>query len=173
MTASLKLKRLSWLALIALACSDSPTDADRDPSDNDNRAYIDAIVPHHELASMMADEALAKSTRQGLRDMAATMKQDQGAEIAIFRDTRQRLFSSTVTPTPMPMEPIPAGPEFDRIWLQRMIQHHQGAIDVSLLARRAGVVKTLDSLATHTIDEQRREQGEMRDSLTAWYGDPI
>lgn len=173
MHAQSRLNRSLPLTLtVALACGDSPTDPARNPPDNDNRAYIDAIVPHHVMATMMADEAIMKSTREQLRNMAQMMKEDQAEEIAIFRDTRLRLFESEATPSPMPMEPIPSGPEFDRIWLQRMIVHHQGAIDVSLLARQAGVVETLDSLAREGIVKQRREQGEMRDSISAWYGGP-
>jgi uncharacterized protein (DUF305 family) len=73
---------------------------------------------------------------------------------------------------PMPMEPkeIPAGPDFDGQWVMMMIHHHQGAIDMSTLAHGSGLEAQLDSLAHHTIEEQRREQQELRDSLRVWYG---
>lgn len=67
-------------------------------------------------------------------------------------------------------QPIPAGPDFDRMWLEDMINHHQGALDQSTLAHGSNVRSTLDSLAHHTIDEQQKEQQELRDSLRVWYG---
>jgi uncharacterized protein (DUF305 family) len=169
---SLLLRPLMFIlaATAAAACDSSTTSPEANPPDNVNRAYIDAIVPHHEMASMMADEAIAKAVHPGLRTMAQQMKQDQSQEVALFRTTRVRLFESDDTPDPAPMQPIPAGPNFDRIWLERMIQHHQGAIDQSLLALSAGVTNPLDSLARHTIEEQRVEQIKMRDSIRVWYG---
>ena len=43
-----------------------------------------------------------------------------------------------------------ASPDFDRQWLMMMIDHHQGAIDLSTLAHGSNVRSTLDSLAHHT-----------------------
>lgn len=45
----------------------------------------------------------------------------------------------------------------------------QGAINSSTLIHGLGVSGKLDSLAHHTIDEQKREQQEMHDSLHVWY----
>jgi uncharacterized protein (DUF305 family) len=70
----------------------------------------------------------------------------------------------------MEPKPIPSGPDFDRMWLMDMIGHHQGAIDMSVLALDAGLDKPLDSLAQHIKDEQLAEQQEFRDSIAVWYG---
>lgn len=136
----------------------------------EQRAFIDGIVPHHQTASMMADEAIVKTVRQGLRTMAQTMKTDQNREIEQYKDIRQQILGSEDTPAAMMMQPIPAGPDFDRQWLMMMIDHHQGAIDMSTLAHGSNVRSTLDSLAHHTIEEQKKEQQDMRDSLRIWYG---
>lgn len=160
---------LLLMATIALAaCGRSTTEPDA--SVEEQRAWIDNIVPHHQVAGMMADEAMVKAVHQGLRNIAMRMKEDQDREIAAFREIRRNLVGSDTTPPPMRPEPIPAGPEFDREWLLMMINHHQGAINGSTLAHGAGVRSRLDSLAHHTIDEQRREQQEFRDSLRVWYG---
>lgn len=156
------------LTLSLIGCDNSSTEPKS--SDESNRAYIDAIVPHHQMALTMADEALEKAVHPGLKEMAQTMKEDQAREIDQFKDTRQRLLGSDSTPQPMDPQPIPAGPEFDKMWIEMMVSHHQGAIDQSVLALDAGVVSPLDSLARHTIDEQKIEQQKLRDSLNAWYG---
>lgn len=154
-------------ALVLLpACAEDT--AAPDASIEEQRAYIDAIVPHHEVAGIRADEAIAKANRQWLRDKAAMMKEDQGREIAAFRSHRMAILGSDTTPPPMMPEPIPAGSDFDRMWVMDMIAHHQGAIDQSTLALGSGMPTPLDTLARHTIDEQRREQAEFMDSLAAW-----
>lgn len=149
------------------ACSDTTAPT---ASTDQNVAYIDGIVPHHQIATMRADEALAKAVHPGLRAIATRMKADQGQEIAEFKSVRQQLVGTDTTPPPMTPASIPAGADFDRQWLMMMINHHQGAIDMSTLALGAGVRSPLDSLARHTIDEQKMEQQAFRDSIRVWYG---
>ena len=158
------------VSLFAAACSDDDEGTGPDASVEERRAFIDGIVPHHQAASMMADDAIAKATRPGLRTLAQAMKADQNREIEQYKDIRQQLLGSEDTPDPMMMAPMPAGPDFDRRWLMTMIEHHQGAIDMSTLAHGSNVRSTLDSLAHHTIEEQKKEQQDMRDSLRVWYG---
>ena len=157
------------VSLFVAACSDDEGTGP-DASVEEQRAFIDGIVPHHQMASMMADEAIAKAVHAGLRTMAETMKADQNREIEQYKDIRQQLLGSEDTPDPMMMAPMPAGPDFDRRWLMTMIEHHQGAIDMSTLAHGSNVRSTLDSLAHHTIEEQKKEQQDMRDSLRVCYG---
>lgn len=157
------------VALFAAACSNDDNTGP-DASVEEQRAFIDGIVPHHQMASMMADDAIAKAVHAGLRTMAQTMKTDQNREIERYKDVRQQLLGSRDTPDPMMMMPMPAGPDFDRQWMLMMIDHHQGAIDMSTLAHGSSVRSTLDSLAHHTIEEQKKEQQDMRDSLRVWYG---
>lgn len=157
------------IAVLLGACSDD------DPTSpiarvDEQVAFIDNIVPHHEIANMMADEALAKATRQWLRDFARRMMEDQTREIAEYREIRDSLTGIDTTPPPMRPEPMPAGADFDRRWILMMVAHHQGAINNATLAHGSGVRSRLDSLAHHTIEEQREEQEELLDSLQVWYG---
>lgn len=159
------------------ACYEDPDDSsglngngNGDNGEETSRAYIDAIVPHHEMALMMAEEAIAKAVHPGLKEMARMMMEAQTREIAEFKRIRTALVGSDTTPDPMEMKEMPAGPEFDRMFLHMMIDHHQGAIDQSILALDAGVARPLDSLARQTIEMQRMEQSRMNDSLQAWYG---
>ena len=164
---------LARLALMAaavvtiVACSDNGTEPDA--STEEQVAFIDNIVPHHQVANMMADEAIAKAVHQGLRNIAQRMKDDQTREIGEYLTIREQLTGADTTPEPMMPAPMPGGPDFDRRWILMMIDHHQGAINNSLLAHGSGVESKLDSLAHHTIEEQRREQEELRDSLNVWY----
>jgi uncharacterized protein (DUF305 family) len=164
-------RQTRW-ALAAAALVVAGCDGTTEPSANQEEqvAYIDAIVPHHQIATMRADEALAKANREGTRRVAQRMKEDQAREIARFRAVRVELTGSADTPPPMMPQPIPAGPAFDRMFYEMMIPHHQGAIDQSTLAHGSNVQAVLDSLAHHTIEEQRMEQQEFRDSLRVIFG---
>lgn len=165
---------VSTVAIAALlaACSDDDDPTAPNASVDEQVAFIDNIVPHHQMATMMADEALAKAVHAGLKNIAQRMKDDQNREIAEYREIRDSLTGVDTTPPPMRPEPIPSGPDFDREWILMMVAHHQGAINNSTLAHGSGVKSRLDSLAHHTIEEQREEQEELLDSLQVWYGGP-
>lgn len=135
-----------------------------------DRAFIDGMVPHHEAATMMADEALAKAARPELKEMAGQLKADPAREISQLKAWRREWFDSDSTPDPMRMAPIPAGPDFDRVWMQEMIKHHQGAIDMSTLAKDAETRSEVCELAEEIIAAQRAEQAQLRQWLQQWYG---
>lgn len=153
-------------AFLVAGCDDS---TEPDATVTEQVAYIDNIVPHHEMAGMRADEAMAKAVHPGLEIMAQRMKDDQTREISQFKQIRMELTGTDDTPPPMQPQPIPAGPNFDREWILMMVDHHQGAIDLSMLSLGANVPGRLDSLANHTIQEQELEQDELMDSLAVWY----
>lgn len=157
--------------VLGAGCNDDSTGPGR-ASVDEQVAYIDGIVPHHQIALMRADEALAKAVHPGLKAIAQRMKEDQGREISEFQAYRQQIANSAETPAPMMPQPIPAGAAFDSLWMTGMMNHHQGAVDMSTLALGSGVPYPLDSLARHTIEEQRMEQEEFQDSLRVWYGTP-
>jgi uncharacterized protein (DUF305 family) len=57
------------------------------------------------------------------------------------------------------------GADFDRMWLQMMTQHHQGAIDMSTTELNQGSNAEAKALAQKIIDGQRAEITEMKGLL--------
>jgi uncharacterized protein (DUF305 family) len=57
------------------------------------------------------------------------------------------------------------GAEFDRMWLQMMIQHHQGAIDMAKTELAQGGSADAKTLAQKIIDGQQAEITEMNGLL--------
>lgn len=57
------------------------------------------------------------------------------------------------------------GSEFDRMWLQMMISHHQGAVDMSRTELAKGNSTDAKALAQKIIDGQQAEITEMRGLL--------
>ena len=59
-----------------------------------DKAFIDAMVPHHQGAIAMAKELLAKGEQPGLRKMANDIISAQTKEIAQMRDWRKAWYGS-------------------------------------------------------------------------------
>jgi uncharacterized protein (DUF305 family) len=135
-----------------------------------DRAFIDGLVPHHEMAIAMADEALAKATHAELKTFAQKVKDDQTREINQMKQYRQEWFASNATPSMdhSQMTSMAAGPDFDRMWSEAMIKHHQGATDMANRALTAAARPETKTLAQQVIDAQKKEQDQLRAWINAW-----
>lgn len=63
------------------------------------------------------------------------------------------------------------GDEFDQVFLEEMIVHHEGAVDMAEAALANAQHAEIKELANAIIATQTTEIAEMRDWLTAWYGE--
>jgi uncharacterized protein (DUF305 family) len=66
-----------------------------------DRAFIDAMVPHHQGAIAMAKAELAKGTQPALRKMATGIISAQTKEIAQMKQWRKAWYGSAKVPTDM------------------------------------------------------------------------
>jgi uncharacterized protein (DUF305 family) len=116
--------------------------------------FMAGMIPHHAQAVIMAGWAPTHGARKdvailcerivvGQRDEIATMQEwlrDRGQKVPDATSTRHRMTMNGVEhdmlmPGMMSDEQMAAlekahGPEFDRLFLEGMIRHHQGAIDM-------------------------------------------
>lgn len=67
------------------------------PYHHPGRAFIDLMVPHHEMAVMMSRHALAGARNEGVRGLARRMVEEQSGEIAELKRLRRSLFGSDST----------------------------------------------------------------------------
>ena len=136
-----------------------------------DRAFIDGMVPHHEMALMMADDALAKASHAELKTFATKVKADQQREIDQLKSWRAQWFGSSTTPMMDhgSMMTMTAGPNFDKEWSEEMIKHHQGAIDMAKQALAAAARPETKQMAQAIIDAQAQEQTQLRGYIDAWY----
>lgn len=145
------------------AASPAASDADR--------AFIDGMVPHHEMAVRMADDALAKATRQELKDFAVKVKADQGKEIAEMKTWRRAWFGSSNTPADQSMHgqaTLPTGADYDRRWADEMVKHHQGAVLMAQTALAAATRPEVKAMAQRIIDAQQLEITQLQGWSRAW-----
>jgi len=167
------------LVLSACGGGDSSADAGATPSgDAFDKAFIDAMVPHHQSAIEMATAAKEAGLSQpDLVKVADDILATQQLEINQMKDWRGEWFgSSTIDPqgatalglseSQMGMEhdadALTGSGDVDTDFAQMMITHHQGAIDMAKLAADNAEHDELKDLAEEIISAQEREIEAMR-----------
>lgn len=115
-------------------------------------SYVDAdvrfmqrMIPHHQQALVMTDLVRRYATTDAVRQMALRMEISQRDEIALMEtwlrnhdepvampgmEHGDHLMPGMLTPEQMEELRNARGTEFDRLFLEYMIQHHQGAIEM-------------------------------------------
>ena len=138
-----------------------------------DRAFIDAMVPHHQSAIEMAEAAKQAGLSQpDLITVADDIIESQQAEIDEMLSWRREWFgSSEIDPNgaaalglseeAMGMEhhadEIKSADDVDQAFATWMIPHHEGAIAMAYLALERGQHDQVRMLAEGIIDAQERE----------------
>jgi uncharacterized protein (DUF305 family) len=138
------------------------------------------MIAHHESAVTMAGVAREKAGHAELRTLAEQMSASQTTEIERMRAWRNDWYPSAPPAINMDMpgmmesmhgmnmEPMTtvSGSEFDLMFIDMMIPHHQGAITMARDALNRSEHQELKTLAQEIIDSQ---QGEI-DRMNEWKG---
>lgn len=143
-------------------------------------AFVQEMVPHHESALDMAAIAKERSDRAEIKRLADAIITTQRAEIAQLRDIAARLRSGGVQAGSlgvphhmMGMDGHVAALEtadpFDRAFLDDMIPHHEGAIEMSRVVLNRGADPEVRRLAQEIVAAQQREITQMQGWRAAWY----
>ena len=147
-----------------------------------DRAFIDAMVPHHESAIEMARAAKEAGLSQpDLVKVADDILATQQQEIDRMKEWRGEWFgSSEIEPegaAALGMSESEMGMQHDADMLmnsgdvdmdfaQMMITHHQGAIEMAKLAEDRAEHDELKQLADDIVEAQEREIDVMRPHTT-------
>jgi uncharacterized protein (DUF305 family) len=158
--------------------------------ENFDLRFIDAMVPHHQGAVKMAQEALQKSKRPEIKKLAQSIIADQDQEIAQMQQWRKSWYASaaatpmawnTGTKTMMPMTQAQmksmmmemnlgaADDQFDLRFINAMIPHHQSAIDMANNALKASKRPEIQKLSSAIKTSQQAEIAQMKQWQKAWY----
>lgn len=169
-----------FIVLTTAACDgggDGQDDDPRDPTPFTARSdveFIDALVPHHEMALEMALEIVDRGVDPMLVDMARTMISAQTSEIDRMQTARRELTgrerAEDVVMDPHGMQDLAAlrsldGADLERTFLEDMIAHHAGAVQLAHRSRANLEHADMAQLATMTVMDQSREIGELRGML--------
>jgi uncharacterized protein (DUF305 family) len=135
------------------------------------------MIPHHEQAIEMSDLALANSQDSDVLALATQIKNAQAPEIEQMKSWggshmgshmeshEGHMMDGMLTDAEMRTLSSTEGKDFDRLFLEGMIKHHEGAIDMAEMAIDSKN-QEVSSLANAIITAQRAEIERMRELLS-------
>lgn len=140
--------------------------------------FLTMMIPHHQQAIEMAELAATRSNDQELLALAMQIKDAQGPEIETMRSLMREYgleesedsgghmahMHGMLTDDEMVALEASSGDEFDRLFLQGMIKHHEGALDMVALV---GNSELLQEFGAKIFTVQNEEIAKMRSMLQA------
>jgi len=145
-----------------------------------DKAFIDAMVPHHQGAIEMARVALKNAEHEEIKELSHNIISSQQAEIEELKSIKKEEFGTSQVPMEMspkqkrsmgmmdPQELADKEP-FDKAFIDAMIPHHQSAIHMAQLAHEKSHNPHIKELAEHIISAQEAEIEHMTHWRQQWY----
>src|SRR5215217_2057895 len=146
-----------------------------------DRAFIDAMVPHHQGAIAMAEVALKNAEHEEIKELSRNIVSTQQSEIEELKSIKQQEFGTSNVPMEMSpkqmrgmgmmMDPQQLANQkpFDEAFIDAMIPHHQSAIEMSQVALENSDNPKIKDLAQNIISAQQREIEQMTQWREQWY----
>jgi hypothetical protein len=133
------------------------------------------MIVHHQGAVTMADEALKQAGRPEIKQLAEAIIKAQETEIKQMQDWRAAWYPGLAdtggTGMSMGMMDVAQGDEpYDLRFIDAMIPHHQGAIDMAEDLKKNTQRPELLKLADDIIQAQTGEIEQMRAWRAEWSG---
>ena len=146
-----------------------------------DKAFIDAMVPHHQSAIAMAEVALKNAEHEEIIQLSRNIISSQQAEIEELKSIKQEEFGTSNVPMEMSpeqmrgmgmmMDPQQLANQkpFDEAFIDAMIPHHQSAIEMARAALENSDNPKIKELAQNIISAQQREIEQMKQWRKEWY----
>ena len=154
----------------------SPSSAPATAFNDADVAFATQMIPHHQQAVTMADLALRKATTAEVKTLATAIKAAQSPEIEQLSGWLRGWGKPVPTPgehaghtmtgmmSPQEMDDLDraTGSMFDRLWVDMMIKHHQGAITMAKTEQTTGQDGASIALAKEIQTAQTTEIATMQ-----------
>jgi uncharacterized protein (DUF305 family) len=155
------------------------------------RAFLEAMVPHHKSAISMAEVAVDRAEEPEIKRLAQAILKAQDPEIQQMGRIHERVFNAGLRPNVDSHEALGLTAEeagmghedsarelrtadpFDRAFVDEMVPHHRGAIKMAEAVLKKTADAELRKLAQAIIDAQMREVERMNAFRTEHYGGPV
>lgn len=164
------MKRVLVFLIAAFMSAGCSTSSDSGYSSQDIM-FAEMMIPHHQQAIEMSDLALQNSQDPEVLKLAQQIKDAQAPEIEEMKswgassDAHMgHMMDGMLSDDEMADLKMTTGQEFDRLFLEGMIKHHEGAIDMAEMvidSKKADVA----ALARAIIEAQRTEISTMKELL--------
>ena len=150
--------------------------------DADDVQFAQLMIPHHEQAIELAAMVPDRSTNPDVVALAAKIAGEQQPEISTMKALLQQwnvkpeshesghagmAMEGMVDDATMVKFDSLKGADFDTLWLQSMISHHQGAIGMAKTEIADGKSADLVTLAKNIVTAQQAEIDQMKQILGA------
>ncbi len=177
------------LSLSLTGCSSADSNADNSADDlhssdnhgashsmeiTDKQSFAEAMIPHHQQAVVMSEYALSNSTDPEVLAIAEQIIAEQALEIETMTpwldgkkvDT-EMVMDGMLTKTQLTELETSQGSAFDKLYLEYMIMHHEGAL---VMAADAVALddKELVDFANEIIGTQSAEIELLQELLTKY-----
>ncbi|GAA3541020.1 DUF305 domain-containing protein [Aeromicrobium flavum] len=182
-----KILAAAVLAALLFALGACGSDDDAAGHNDADVAFAQQMIPHHEQAVMMSEMAQARAERPQVKDLAADIKAAQGPEIETMRgwleswdedvpggmsgmdhgDMDHGDMTGMMSEDQMNDLEGASGTEFDRMFLQMMIEHHEGAVEMARTEKSDGKAADVIALAEDIERTQTEEIRLMKSLLTS------
>ena len=152
------------------ASSTAPASADYDLQ------FIDTMTKHHQMAVIMSETAQQKASDAKVKEFGRKGAEDQKKDIERLAAWRQQWHVNAADASSMHLPgaasmnmdmshmQTSSGHDFDMMFVDMMIPHHRGAIEMARDALQKAQRQELKDFAQETIDKQEKEIAE----LEAW-----
>lgn len=141
LVAASSLALLTSCTLVINQDSGSPMDGHSmgDMMGDSESMFAEMMIPHHQQAILMSEIALARSTNPEVRDLANQIISAQSQEITLMESWIDEAthgahgghsMSGMATEEELAQLDTLNSPEFDEMFLELMIEHHEGALDM-------------------------------------------
>lgn len=144
--------------------------------------FLQGMIAHHAQALVMTELVPDRTENESLRRLAGRVEVSQQDEIAIMERWLERrgepvsvghdhgsLMPGLLTEEELARLVAVTGDEFDRLFLELMIRHHEGALVMvaDLFSSGGGQEAEIFQLASHVDADQRAEIARMRGLLNS------
>ncbi len=148
--------------------SDTKTETDK--------SFINDMIEHHMGAISMAKEAQEKSQRDEIKQLSNNIIAAQEKEITMLYDWKKNWYNDTDKVeiqgghgASMMQDLGNADEEFDLRFINAMVDHHQGAIDMANNILKTTQRAEIKTLAQNIIADQSKEISQMNEWKKSWY----
>ena len=168
------MRKLFLFILAALLTGCATGDSSNTSFSADDQMFAAMMIPHHEQAIQMSELALLNSTNPEILALASEIKAAQGPEIDQMKSWGSSKMGShaghmmdegMLTDDEMAQLKDASGAEFNRLFLEGMIKHHQGAIQMADMVIDSGNEEAA-LLGKNIVESQSAEIERMRQLLS-------
>jgi uncharacterized protein (DUF305 family) len=155
------------------ATTESTASAERGGSEYDLQ-FIDTMKSHHQTAVQMGQMAQQKASDAKIKAFGRNAADDQTREVQQMEEWRRQWYPNAPDAQNMQLPGAASmsmdmshmqsmsGPAFDMMFVDMMIPHHQGAIEMSRDALQKAQRKEVRDFARQVITKQEKEITELQ-----------